>query len=102
METLSRRKPIDDMFSGELTMRSWMKESISDFVSETVDNELTHILTISDCSRVTVESWLKAAVVLALQCSTDSPRERPDMRYVVYKITRIHDNFKELLNSFLA
>lgn len=100
LETLSRRKPTDEMFSGELTLRSWVMESFSSFVSDIVENEVMSMHTGE--TRVTLQSWLTSAVVLALQCSADSPEERPNMKYVVAKIAWICSKFNTLLDSFLA
>lgn len=81
MEMLSRRKPTDEMFSGELTMRRWVSESFPDSVLQIVDNEL---LNTDDVEvRATHERCLTLAMRLALECTADLPEERPNMRDVL-------------------
>ncbi|KAL8556827.1 hypothetical protein ACS0TY_004336 [Phlomoides rotata] len=40
MEVFSRRKPTEEMFSGDLTLKRWMFESYPNPVIEIVDSEL--------------------------------------------------------------
>ncbi|XP_041993315.1 receptor kinase-like protein Xa21 [Salvia splendens] len=40
METFTRRKPTDDMFGGELSLRSWIDAMLPDSVNQVVDSAL--------------------------------------------------------------
>ncbi|KAL8484975.1 hypothetical protein ACS0TY_027329 [Phlomoides rotata] len=66
MEVFSRRKPTEEMFSGELTLKRWMFESYPNPVIEIVDSEL---LNADDESiRYRHESCLTSIIGLALCC----------------------------------
>lgn len=87
IEMLSRRKPTDEMFSGNLTMRRWVSESFPDSVLQIVDNELLN--TDDDEVRATQERCLTLAIRLALECTADLPEERPNMKDVLSAIGEI-------------
>ncbi|KAL8506431.1 hypothetical protein ACS0TY_017351 [Phlomoides rotata] len=87
MEILTGRRPTDEMFSGELTMRRWVSESFPSSVMQIVDQEL---LRMSDESvRARHERWLASAMELAVECTTDLAEERPNMKYVAVRINEI-------------
>ncbi|KAL8506444.1 hypothetical protein ACS0TY_017365 [Phlomoides rotata] len=87
MEILTRRRPTDEMFSGELTMRRWVSESFPSSVMQIVDQEL---LRMSDESvRARHERCLTSAMELAVECTTDLAEERPNMKYVAVRINEI-------------
>ncbi|CBI31014.3 unnamed protein product, partial [Vitis vinifera] len=57
MEVFARKKPMDEMFTGDLTLKTWV-----------------------DC--------LSSIMALALACTTDSPKERIDMKDVVVELKK--------------
>ncbi|KAH6775738.1 hypothetical protein C2S52_013299 [Perilla frutescens var. hirtella] len=90
MEICSRKKPVDKMFCGELSMRKWMQESLPNCVVEVVDNEL---LNMDDLSRrVVYESCMTSTIELALACTADIPEVRPSMKEVLARIKKIKLN----------
>ncbi|KAH6812579.1 hypothetical protein C2S51_000234 [Perilla frutescens var. frutescens] len=93
MEMLSRRRPTDDMFSGELTMRRWVLELFPHSVLEIVDDERWNRYL--EETRQTDGSWLTSAVELALECTADLPEERPNMIEVVARIRTINSDFNK-------
>ncbi|KAH6825516.1 hypothetical protein C2S53_006003 [Perilla frutescens var. hirtella] len=95
MEMLLRRKPTDEMFLGELTMRRWVSQSFPDSVLQIVDSKL---LSREDGEgRAAYERCLTSVIWLALQCTEYLPEERPDMRDVLTMIREIR--LKYLGNS---
>lgn len=43
METFTRKKPIDDMFSGEVSLRKWVSGLFPSAIMEVVDGNLLRI-----------------------------------------------------------
>ena len=90
METFTRKKPIDDKFSGEMSLKSWVKQSLpSDGV---IDTNL-----LSKYNRQKQEMAAKGCAIsilqLALECSSESPEERINMKQVVAKLKKIKIKF---------
>ncbi|KAG6409423.1 hypothetical protein SASPL_127462 [Salvia splendens] len=75
MEMLSRRKPTDEMLSGELSLRRWISESFPDSVLQILDNEMLDKG--DEEARVVFRPFLTSAIELALECTADMPEERP-------------------------
>ncbi|KAM3714536.1 hypothetical protein ACB098_01G343100 [Castanea mollissima] len=84
LEIITRKKPTDEMFVGELAMRQWIA-SLPDRM-EVVDDGL---LRIEDGRDVTsVQTVLLSILELGLRCSEESPNERPDIKDVVTKVNK--------------
>lgn len=98
MEMLSRRKPTDDLFTGELTLRRWVLESFPHSVLHIVDNELLD--TDNEEARFTYESLLRSLIRLALECTSDLPEERPNMRDIRTRIKDINAVLQVKLGYF--
>ncbi|XP_057802581.1 probable LRR receptor-like serine/threonine-protein kinase At3g47570 [Salvia miltiorrhiza] len=94
MEMLSRRKPTDEMFSGELTLRGWVSESFPDSVLQIVDNEL--LVTGDDGARAAFITCLTLVIGLALECTADLPEERPNMNDVQIRMTTIRYKYVQM------
>lgn len=89
MEVFTRRRPTDEMFSGELTMRRWVLGSFPSSVMQIVDQQL---LKMSDERH---ERCLTSGMELALECTADFAGERPKMKDVVERMKMIKlDLFK--------
>ncbi|KAL8510902.1 hypothetical protein ACS0TY_017643 [Phlomoides rotata] len=96
MEVFSRRKPTDEMFSGELTMRRWVSESFPNSVMQIVDHELLNMD--DERSRGRHERCLTSVMEVAVECTADLAEERPSMKDVVARMNRIYHNQVELIN----
>ena len=87
MEVFARKKPTDEMFTGDVTLKTWV-ESYSSSVIEVVDANLLgredHEELIATNLRI-----LSSIMALALECTADSPEERMDMKYVVVELKKI-------------
>ncbi|KAK2982915.1 hypothetical protein RJ640_006329, partial [Escallonia rubra] len=93
METFTRKKPTDDLFVGELTMKKWVSEAFSRAVISIVDDNL---LTGEKENFTGKESCLSMIMEVALNCTEDSPDDRINMKDVVGRLTKIRQRFKGL------
>ncbi|KAL8510878.1 hypothetical protein ACS0TY_017626 [Phlomoides rotata] len=87
MEVFSRRKPTDEMFSGELTMRRWVSESFPNSAMQIIDHDLLNMA--DESNRARHESCLTSTIELALECSADLAEARPNMKDVLVRISKI-------------
>ncbi|KAL8506461.1 hypothetical protein ACS0TY_017386 [Phlomoides rotata] len=93
MEVFSRKKPTDDMFSGDLTLKRWVSESFPNAVFEIVDRELLN--GDDESIRYRHESCLTSTIGLALDCTADLPKERMNkikLKDVVARMNKIKLN----------
>ncbi|CAI9784405.1 unnamed protein product [Fraxinus pennsylvanica] len=89
MEVLTRKKPTDDIFVGELTMRRWVFESFPDAIMQIVDVDVLK----GEENVNARESCLKLLMGLALECTVDLPEERLNMEEVVVRLKKIKNEF---------
>ncbi|RVW27793.1 LRR receptor-like serine/threonine-protein kinase GSO2 [Vitis vinifera] len=85
MEVFARKKPMDEMFTGDVTLKTWV-ESLSSSVIEVVD---ANLLRREDEDLATKLSYLSSLMALALACIADSPDERINMKDVVVELKKI-------------
>lgn len=90
IEIFTRKKPTDDMFSGEMTLKSWVEESLPLSTNEVIDANL--LRNESDYAAA-MEGCLSSVMRLALTCSVDSPEERMDMKIVSATLNKIKSKF---------
>ncbi|XP_017985236.1 PREDICTED: protein STRUBBELIG-RECEPTOR FAMILY 8 [Theobroma cacao] len=79
METFTRRKPTDEIFVGEMSMKHWVKESLSNETIGVADSSLLrseerHFMAKANC--------ISSIMELALDCSVELPEKRKDMKDV--------------------
>ncbi|KAK9284771.1 hypothetical protein L1049_023948 [Liquidambar formosana] len=85
METFTRKKPTDDMLSGELNLKSWV-ESLAGRVMEVVD---ANLLRREDEHFAVKESYISSIMALALVCTTESSEHRINMKDVEVSLKKI-------------
>ncbi|KAL0306806.1 UNVERIFIED_CONTAM: putative LRR receptor-like serine/threonine-protein kinase [Sesamum radiatum] len=88
IETFTRKKPTDEMFSAELMMKSWVSESYPNSIMQIVDADLLDANT-GETVRANFQSCLTSIMGLALECTTDLPEERPNMKDVALRLKKI-------------
>ncbi|KAK2970580.1 hypothetical protein RJ640_003129, partial [Escallonia rubra] len=86
METFTRKKPTDETFAGQMTLKCWVKESLPSAVIQVLDRNLLrqgseNSLAEVDC----VSSILK----LALDCAAELPEQRINMKDVLATMKKI-------------
>ncbi|WCJ28020.1 Receptor kinase-like protein Xa21 [Euphorbia peplus] len=90
METFTGVKPIDERFSGEMSMKQWVKASLSDDVMKVVD---AHLVKEYDMDFNAKIECISSVLVLATDCASDSPDERMQMTHVLPAIRKIREKF---------
>ncbi|KAK3206853.1 hypothetical protein Dsin_020899 [Dipteronia sinensis] len=90
METFTRKKPIDNMFEGGMSLKCWVKEALPNSITEVVDANLLgeeHFTATKDC--------ISSILELAVDCSTDSPERRLDITIVLITLANIKTMFQK-------
>jgi LRR receptor-like serine/threonine-protein kinase FLS2 len=83
MEMFTAKTPTDEMFSEELTLKTWISESMANSSMEVVDYNLD--------SKHGKE--INVILALALRCCVDSPEARINMTNVTASLIKIKTSF---------
>ncbi|XVE53133.1 hypothetical protein DITRI_Ditri02bG0179900 [Diplodiscus trichospermus] len=95
-ETFTRKKPTDEIFSEERSMKFWVQESLPSALNKIVDPNL---LNINGERRYLATRYCASSILqLALECSKEVPVERIDMKEVVAKLKKIKLMFLQEIN----
>nr|XP_027095892.1 probable LRR receptor-like serine/threonine-protein kinase At3g47570 [Coffea arabica] len=93
MEVFSRMRPSDEMFLGDLSLKSWIEDSLPDALQvvdanliRPEDEHFTHKL-----------KCVLLIMNLALNCCRESPRERMNMKDVLAELLKIKNQFQFLM-----
>lgn len=77
MEIFTRKKPTEDMFAGEMSLKRWVGESLSlSLIKNVVDTNLLR----NGGDFAAIEDCLSSIMGLALSCCEDSPERRSNMK----------------------
>ncbi|PPD80010.1 hypothetical protein GOBAR_DD23068 [Gossypium barbadense] len=93
IETFTKKKPTDNLFAEEVTIRHWMECSLPKGAIEIADADL---LRKEDEYFVVKANCISAIMELALNCSAELPEERKYMKDVVVELKKIK---QRLLNN---
>ncbi|XP_035545121.1 probable leucine-rich repeat receptor-like protein kinase At5g63930 [Juglans regia] len=85
METFTKKKPIADMFTGEMNLKRLVNESFSLSILEVIDANLLS----NENDYVAMETCLSATMGLALHCCADFPKQRIDIKNVLVRLNKI-------------
>ena len=90
METFTRKNPTDEMFTEEMSLKCWVKQSLPHSVIEVVDVNLLkrgeeHFNSKLDC--------ILSIMKLAMHCTAASPEERINIRDVIPTLENIKLKF---------
>ncbi|KAL4334529.1 hypothetical protein GQ457_07G015140 [Hibiscus cannabinus] len=94
METFTKKKPTDELFTEEMTMRDWVERSLCKGM---VDADL---LRREDDYFVVKANCISSIMELALSCSTKTPEERKDMKDVVVELKKIKQRFLNMFDKY--
>ncbi|XVE50123.1 hypothetical protein DITRI_Ditri01bG0136500 [Diplodiscus trichospermus] len=94
IETFTKRKPTDEIFNEAITIRHWVKSSLSKGVM--VDIADGDFLRRDDEYFVVKANCISSIMELALDCSCELPEERKDMKDAVAALKKIK---QKLLNT---
>lgn len=90
METFTRKKPTDEMFSaGEMSLREWVAKSYPHSINDVVDPDLLK----DDRSLNYTRECLSSIMLLALTCTAESPEKRASTKDVLDSLNKIKTNF---------
>ena len=90
METFTKKKPADEIFAGEMSIKHWVKRSLSNEIIGVIDSSLVQK---EDEYFVTKANCIASIMELALNCSAELPEERLDMKNVVSMLKNIKTKF---------
>lgn len=90
METFTKTKPTDDIFNGEMTLRRSVGDSLNHSIMEVVDHDLRLE---EDEQFPEREQCMHAILCLAMNCTAESPEDRPDIKHVVTKLMKLREAF---------
>ncbi|GLJ24044.1 hypothetical protein SUGI_0458050 [Cryptomeria japonica] len=88
LEMLTRRRPTDNMFDGDLNLHSWVKSAFPDKATEVVYKSL-----LMEGVGKEIEECLISLMQFGLLCSSDSPKAQPTMRDVLNLLKKIQWDF---------
>ncbi|GLJ08098.1 hypothetical protein SUGI_0081280 [Cryptomeria japonica] len=91
LEMVTRKRPTDEMFTGNKTLPSWVRTAFPGALEKVVDRDmLSDELHVEGSMESTEQGkWLVSLIGMALQCTRNSPGERPTMREVEGIMERI-------------
>uniref|UniRef100_M1CRJ4 non-specific serine/threonine protein kinase n=1 Tax=Solanum tuberosum TaxID=4113 RepID=M1CRJ4_SOLTU len=90
METFTRKKPYDEMFQADLNMRRWICNLLSVAPDDIIDDTLLEPEEIDFKKKL---HCVSSILELALNCTAESPYERPNMKDVLANINKIKQEF---------
>lgn len=90
METFTRMRPSDDMFTGGWSLRCWIKDSYPDSIREVIDANLLKTEEVNTHKMVECVSLIMR---LALDCSAELPGERTNMEEAQAALQKIKNRF---------
>ncbi|KAH9723307.1 protein kinase domain-containing protein [Citrus sinensis] len=89
METFTRKKPTDEMFIGEMSLRDWVNKSLSGELTQVIDANLAR----DEQSFFVKMDCLSSIMHLALDCCMESPDQRIYMTDAAAKLKKIKEKF---------
>ncbi|KAJ1418405.1 Serine-threonine/tyrosine-protein kinase, catalytic domain [Sesbania bispinosa] len=99
MEVFTRKKPTDEMFVEGLSLRSWIQDSMPHEIIQVIDHNL---LDGEEQLIYAMEAALSNIMMLALNCSADTPDERMSMEEVLSRLNKIKIIFLQMIEGNLS
>ncbi|KEH29237.1 LRR receptor-like kinase [Medicago truncatula] len=85
MEIFTRRKPTDDMFAAELSLKTWISGSLPNAIMEVLDSNLVQL----NGDEIDLSFHMSSIFSLSLNCCEDSPEARINMEDVIASLIKI-------------
>nr|WAU86964.1 birch protein [Betula platyphylla] len=85
METFTRKKPTDDMFAGEMSLKRWVEESSLLLVTKVVDEYLLK----TERDYASMENCMSSIMGLALQCCAELHEQRINAKSILITLNKI-------------
>lgn len=86
METFTRKKPTDECFIGEMSLKQWVNDSLCNSAMEVVD---ANLIRREDKHFASKEECVASVLSLAIDCTHELPTMRVDMRIVLNRLVKI-------------
>nr|DAD45550.1 TPA_asm: hypothetical protein HUJ06_003780 [Nelumbo nucifera] len=99
MEMFTGKKPLDEMFVGELSLRKWVHMSLPNKVMKVVDKNLISREENNDSP--TRQQSFVSIMELCLDCSRKLPEDRITMKEVATRLHKIKKQFLDFLEILL-
>ena len=90
IETFTGKKPTNEMFEGDLSIKEWVKESYPDAIKDVIDPKL---LIDNEWQFVMKRDCLVSILRLALDCLADLPNERKNIKDALVVLEKIKMKF---------
>ncbi|XP_041026906.1 probable LRR receptor-like serine/threonine-protein kinase At3g47570 [Juglans microcarpa x Juglans regia] len=85
IETFTRKKPTDDMFAGEMSLKRWVNEALPISTIDIVDASLLG----NEGYSIALEECISSMMGLALDCCAELPEQRTNMKIILAKLKKI-------------
>ncbi|XP_059650564.1 probable LRR receptor-like serine/threonine-protein kinase At3g47570 [Cornus florida] len=89
METFTRKKPTEEMFAGEMSLKRWVNDALDSSIIAVVDSNLMG----REEHFSVKEQYVSSILGLAMECSNDSPEERINMKEALVRLKKIKVSF---------
>ncbi|XVE68700.1 hypothetical protein DITRI_Ditri09bG0090000 [Diplodiscus trichospermus] len=96
MEIFTRKRSTDETFTGEMSIRHWVKMSQSNGIIGVADSNLVHE---DDECLVVKADCISSIMALALKCSSELAEDRLDMKDFVYLLNNIKRKFSNNIKN---
>ncbi|KAH7837778.1 hypothetical protein Vadar_017892 [Vaccinium darrowii] len=90
MEVFCRKKPVDEMFTSDLSLKHWVSEALQNDVIQVIDSSLVRKEEEQFAAKV---SCISSIFELALNCSAESPEKRINIRDALALLMKIRLKF---------
>ncbi|XP_047967287.1 probable LRR receptor-like serine/threonine-protein kinase At3g47570 [Salvia hispanica] len=91
MEVFTRKKPSDDMFVGDLSLKTWIQRSVPEFTYQVIDANL--VMNVDEEHGDKIVEFASSILELALKCCADSSYERINMKEALAQLQKIQRGF---------
>ena len=89
METFTGKKPIDEIFNEEMTLKHWVNDWLPISIMEVVD---ANLLSREDIHFVAKEQCVSFVFNLAMECTMEFPKQRINAKEIVTRLLKIRDS----------
>ncbi|XP_027156440.1 probable LRR receptor-like serine/threonine-protein kinase At3g47570 [Coffea eugenioides] len=90
METFSRKKPTDEMFTEDCALKDWVRHLLQNPELDLVDHNL---VTPPDENSITIVQCIFKVMGMAVTCTVESPEERIDIKDALNELRNIKVQF---------
>lgn len=99
MEIFPRKKPTNESFSGEMSLRHWVNNSLPISIANIVD---INLMCREDTHFTAKELCVLSILSLARECSSESPEKRINTKEIVARLVKIRDTLLANIEMFGA